>query len=198
MADKETIALYDARAADYAARIGKLKMGRDLRAFIALLPAGGRVLDLGCGAGTASVQMAAAGFDVDPVDGSAGMVAHARDQFGLPARQMTFDALDAVDHYDGVWANFSLTHAPHDALPGHLVAIARALRPGGTLHVGLKTGTGELRDSLGRYYALHSAASLRQQITDAGLTVIATREGTEIGFAGTNDPYVIMRAQRDG
>lgn len=195
MPDSQTIALYDARAADYAAQLGKLTKGAALRLFCEGLPAGGRVLDLGCGAGTASALMQRDGFDVDPVDASAGMVRYARDQFGLPARQADFDALEAEAEYDGVWANFSLTHAAHEDLPRHLAAIARALRPGGLLHLGMKTGSGSLRDDLGRFYALHSTASLRAQLEEAGFAITHQREGLTKGFAGTDDPFVILQAR---
>ena len=62
----------------------------------------------------------------------------------IDARLARFDELDAVARYDGIWANFSLLHAPRAEMPGNLARISRALRPGGWLHLGLKLGQGDL------------------------------------------------------
>ena len=60
------------------------------------------------------------------------------------------DEIDGEDLYDGIWANFSLLHAPRAAFPLHLMALKRAIKPGGLLHLGMKLGEGEGRDGLGR------------------------------------------------
>jgi len=193
-ADAGTLAAYAARAGDYAARFASARPDADLVAFIDALSAGGRVLDLGCGPGSASAHMRAAGLNPDPVDASPEMVALANATFDIGARAGLFEELDAVAAYDGVWANFSLLHAPRAALPGHLVAIARALKPGGVLHLGMKTGAGEARDALGRFYAFVSVEELQELLAAAGLRVVALREGAERGLAGTLDPFVVCRA----
>jgi trans-aconitate methyltransferase len=104
MSDPRTIAVYDAKAGDYAKLVMTSRPNADLQAFIDLIPAAGRVLDLGCGPATASAHMRAAGLDPDPVDASGAMVALANDTYGIKARQASFDDLDAVGAYAGVWA----------------------------------------------------------------------------------------------
>jgi SAM-dependent methyltransferase len=198
MVDARTIAFYDSAADRYDNLTKSGAPDGDLRDFMALLPEGARVLDLGCGPARASVHMRAAGFDPDPVDASEGMVTLANEAHDIGARRMTFDGLDAEAEYDAVWANFSLLHAPRTDLPRHLAAIARALKPGGIFHIGMKTGDGDLRDGIDRFYTLVGVAELNGLVTDAGLTVIATREGEAKGCAGTIDPFVIMRARKNG
>ena len=197
MPDARTIAVYDARAADYAALTGRGAPDAQLAAFLALLPEGAQVLDLGCGPGAASRHMADRGHRPDPVDASPGMVALAR-AAGLPARRASFDDLDAEGAYDAVWANFSLLHAPRADLPRHLAAVARALRPGGLLHIGMKEGEGEARDGIDRLYTYVNEAELAGLLTDAGLTVLARERGTDTGLSGTTDPWIVMRATKDG
>ena len=197
MSDRRTIAFYDGAAGAYDDFVASETPDADLSAFMALLPPGGRVLDLGCGPARASIQMRAAGFDPDPVDASEGMVALANDKHGIGARVMTFDALEAVAEYDGVWANFSLLHAPREELPHHLAAIARALKPGGVFHIGMKTGEGDLRDRIDRYYTFVTVDELEGLLGDAGFAVLSRREGAERGCAGTLDPYVIVLARLD-
>jgi len=196
--DPGTIAAYDAHAAAYASRFGAAGPDDPLRRFIAGLPAGAQVLDLGCGPGHASAFLRAAGMRPDPVDASAAMVALANQRHGIGARLGTFDDIDAVAAYDGVWANFSLLHAGRADLPRHLAALYRALMPGGLLHIGMKTGAGEARDRFGRFYSFFSRDELAGLLADAGFTVIAEAAGAERGLAGTLDPFVILRARASG
>ena len=92
--------------------------------------AGERVLDLGCGTGQLSAQIAAAGAEVIGIDLSAEMIEAARKQFlGL-----SFAVGDARDFYfaepfDAVFSNAALhwVKSPEAAL----ARIAACLRPGG-------------------------------------------------------------------
>lgn len=196
MVDARTIAVYDKSTADYVERFGAWTPNDDLKDFIALLPQGATVLDLGCGPAFASAHMRDAGCRVDPVDASDGMIAVANDLHDIGARKLTFDEIDMVAAYDGVWANFSLLHAPRDDLPGHLAAIATALRPGGVFHVGLKTGTGQARDKLDRFYTYVTVEELEGLLTDAGFDVIAQVKGEGAGMAGEIEPWVILRSKK--
>ena len=195
-ADARTIAAYDAHAGDYEERFHSDGPGGHLRSFIAALPEGARVLDLGCGPGDASAFLRAAGMRPEPVDASAAMVALANERHGLGARLATFDDIEALAEYDGVWANFSLLHAPRMDLPRHLSALHRALRPGGLLHLGMKTGVGEGRDALGRFYCYYEVDELHGLLADAGFTALSERRGEEEGLAGTLDPFVILLTRR--
>jgi len=196
MVDNKTIAFYDDAAGDYAAKFAVSKPDAQLLAFMDLLPAGGDVLDLGCGPAFAPAHMRNAGFNLDPVDASAGMVTTANDLHDINARQMTFDQIDMIAAYDGVWANFSLLHADRTDLPRYLAAIATALRPEGVFHIGLKVGTGAARDKIDRLYTYVTVPELETLLTDAGLTPLATDLGEGMGMAGTIDPWVVMRARK--
>ncbi|EAQ03858.1 hypothetical protein OB2597_11461 [Pseudooceanicola batsensis HTCC2597] len=193
MSDARTIAAYDGRAGDYAAMTADIGEVTALRSFIAALPSGARVLDLGCGPGHAAAGMAEAGLSPDPVDASAEMVALARAR-GLPARQARFGDITARDRYDGIWANFSLLHAPRATFPGHLARLHRALRPRGLLHLGMKTGEGEARDTLGRFYTYYRPEELLGHLAHAGFTVTGCAEGKGKGLAGTVDPWCLVTA----
>ncbi|WP_347312405.1 class I SAM-dependent DNA methyltransferase [Defluviimonas sp. SAOS-178_SWC] len=194
-ADARTIAVYDAKAPDYDDRFRTVKPDRHLRAFVEALPQGAHVLDLGCGPANASAFLRAAGMVPDPVDASPAMVALANQRHGVGARLGTFDDIDAVGAYDGVWANFSLLHAARADLPRHLAALHRALKAGGLFHIGMKTGTGEARDALDRFYTYVGREELLGLLEAAGFTVIFEAEGTEVGLAGTSDPFLILRAR---
>jgi len=195
-ADRETLTVYDRKAGDYAALVRTDKPRGSLSQFIGLMPAGARVLDLGCGPGDAAAAMRDAGLRPDAVDASAGMVDLANRTHDIGARHATFDDLDAEAVYAGVWASFSLLHAARADLPRHLEQIARSLVDGGHLAIGMKVGEGAARDALGRFYTYVGVAELEGLLQEAGLDVISTREGEERGMAGTIDPYVIMTARK--
>lgn len=197
--DEETLRVYDARAAEYARVTATTAPGDLLSAFIAALPAGARVLDLGCGPGTDAGHMAAAGLVVEAVDASEPMVTLARAQDGVAARQADFDMFAAEGHtgvYHGIWANFSLLHAPRAALPGYLAAIHAALQPGGLFHIAVKTGTGEARDRLGRVYSYYMPDELSALLDQAGLAPQSMAQGRDRGLDGTLADWVAIRAKR--
>jgi SAM-dependent methyltransferase len=165
--DPATLAFYDREATTYAARNGG-EPSAALTDFMAALAPGAAVLELGCGGGRDSVALIAAGFQVTPTDGSAGLAAVAEKLLGLPVRVMRFDDLEEVAAYDGVWANACLLHAPAEALPEILARVRRALKPGGRFFASYKSGQGGDRDSLGRYYNFPTAEGLRAAYDSAG------------------------------
>lgn len=184
MTDRKTIDVYNARAQDYARLDTTGTPSATLAAFMALLPDGGRVLDLGCGPGTSARHMARAGFTVDGMDASAEMVALAAQIAGVTAWQASFDDLEAAGLYDGIWANFSLLHAARADLPRHLKAIHRALKPGGVFHIAVKEGEGEARDRLGRHYAYYTVPEMTALLEAAGFTPGEVRQGADRGLDG--------------
>lgn len=187
-ADRETIAVYDARAQDYADMVAQEKHP-GLDAFLSVVPSGSHVLDLGCGTGAMSRKMMDAGLTVDATDASESMVALAVER-GVPVRKAVFSDLDAVGVYDGIWANFSLLHAPREDFPIHLAAIHRALKPGGHFHIGLKLGTGAKRDGIGRFYTYYTEGELDGYLNEAGFTPITRKLGEGRGLDGTRAPWI--------
>lgn len=195
MSDPETLKVYAGKVAEYTALSADAATSDPLLArFISALPQGGAVLDLGCGPGLGAAEMARAGLQVVATDAVPEMVAAAALHAGVNARHATFEDLTETAAYDGVWANFSLLHAPRVAMPAHLLAIHRALRPGGLCHLALKAGSGSKRDGLGRLYTYYEEAELTKLMQTAGFTVTASDRGREVGLDGVPADWIALFA----
>ncbi len=194
MADQRTIETYNETAADYVKFVSRTTPDQDLRRFIDAIPKGGLVLDWGCGPGNSAAMMQTAGLVAEAIDASEKMVALAQSNHGLNAKQATFDALDETARYDGLWANFSLLHAPKSSMPKHLQAAHTALRKNGYFHIGMKLGTGEKRDKLARMYTYYEEAELKNLIETAGFTIATSRTDAMEGMAGNVEPFIIITA----
>lgn len=196
MTDPQTLGVYAAQADEYAKVTASLVRDPMLAAFIKAVKPGGMVLDLGCGPGIAAGEMAKAGLNVIAMDPVAEMVALAAQNPDITAKIGTFNDLTEIDSYDGIWANFSLLHAPRTDMPRHMNNIARALRTGGIFHIGVKLGSGERRDSIGRLYTYFTEDELAGLLTDAGLNVTDRTKGRDKGLDGTEADWVCLRAWR--
>jgi len=190
--DAETIAAYETRSHDYAEMVGRAA-APGLAEFVSELPAGGHVLDLGCGPGDTSHRFIKAGFTVDAIDATPAMISRAR-ELGVEARLGPFEDVTGQDIYDGVWANFSLLHAPRSAMPDHLARLHRALKPGGRLHIGMKLGTGEIRDKYGRFYVYYTEQELFRLLEQAGFTPTTRFVGRGEGLDGTVSDWIWIHA----
>lgn len=194
MIDDETISAYNTQVEAYADLTKPTSPDPHLVAFMAHVKSGGHILDLGCGPANAAAEMRAHGFQVDAVDASPEMVRIANETHDIGARLASFDDIDEADAYDGIWANFSLLHAPAEDFPRHLVALYRALRPGGHFHIGMKLGTGSARDKLGRHYSYYSQPELSGLLTQAGFVIDEAFTGEIMGLAGSVEPWIALRA----
>ncbi|MER6270876.1 class I SAM-dependent methyltransferase [Streptomyces sp900105755] len=133
---------------DYAARFAALaRSGEDVhgeaRFCTALVPAGARVLDAGCGTGRVMIRLAELGYDCVGVDLDASMLAVAREQAPhLPWFQADLAGFEPRGL--GIAADFDLVVAAGNIFPllaaGTEAAVtgrlAAALRPGGLLVAG--------------------------------------------------------------
>ncbi len=196
MTDDQTIDVYDSQVASYTELVKPREPDQHLAGFISRMPQNALVLDLGCGPGHDSAMMREHGLRVDPLDASAEMVRHANETYAIGARQALFGDVVERDHYDGIWANFSLLHATAEEFPNLLLALQRALKTAGVFHLGMKTGTGAKRDKLGRYYSYYTEESLQQHLQAAGFQIEQTTPGEGVGLAGDVEAWIMITSTR--
>lgn len=181
--DHETIEFYSNEAEAYTTR-GVAASERHLRSFMARLPAGGRVLELGCGAGQDSEAMLASGFDVIPTDGTPEIAAAAAKRLGRPVKVLLFEDIDEKESYVGVWANACLLHVPREQLPSIIGHVHAALKPDGVFYASFKAGKAEGRDRFGRYYNYPSPEWLMQAYRADRWNSLEIQEETGGGYDG--------------
>jgi SAM-dependent methyltransferase len=165
--DDQTLAFYATHAAQYARDTDPLPSPR-LRTFLARLPPGGSVLELGTGSGADAAAIIQEGFAVLPTDGSPELATQAEARLGRAVKLMAFHQLEDEACYDGIWANACLLHAPRSELADDFRRIFRALKPGGWLAASFKAGEGEGRDQWGRYYNYLSETELAELVRSSG------------------------------
>jgi|TARA_B110001469_G_scaffold32755_1_gene33244 SAM-dependent methyltransferase len=192
MTDERTIAAYNSQVERYATMVDGLVVDPILLGFIDRFKAPDYILDLGCGPAIASAVMRDRGLGVDAVDAAEAMVRLANDKFAIGARQAQFSDIDSADLYHGVWANFSLLHAQPQDLGLILLALHRALKPQGVLHMGMKLGQGFKRDRYGRYYAYYSQVELESYVKRAGFTIERIELGEAVGMAGDMEAWIAL------
>jgi SAM-dependent methyltransferase len=142
----ETARAFDGVAATYHGsnaenRILRAMRARAMAAIETCVPAGARLLDLGCGPGTDAEWLAARGYRITAVDASPAMVAEARrrvEAAGLEARvdviRLGIHEVDrlAPATFDAAYSNFGPLNCVADPAAAARLVAAR-LRPGAAL-----------------------------------------------------------------
>jgi cyclopropane fatty-acyl-phospholipid synthase-like methyltransferase len=143
-----------------------------------LVPAGARVLELGCGAGVPMTAALAEGRHMTGVDISATQVELARRN--VPTATFLHADMTALafepEAFDAVVAFYSLTHVPRDDVPALLARIRDWLRPGGTFlaSFGVEDDPGTIEEGwlgVDMYFSHFSAKKNRRLVAEAGLVV---------------------------
>lgn len=176
------IGLYEANAAAWdAVRDGEPRLERAwLERFAAGLPEGGRVLDIGCGAGQPIARwLIGRGFRVAGIDSSPSLIALARERFpGAAWRVADMRELALGERFDGLIAWHSLFHLAPGDQRSMFPRFAAHARPGAALMFtsGWAAGVriGEWRDEP-LYHASLDPDEYRSLLADNGFKVIDCR-----------------------
>jgi SAM-dependent methyltransferase len=150
------------------------------------LPAGARILDLGCGCGVPTARwLLERGFEVTGVDLSEVQIDRARrlvPEADLRHADMTQLDLESGG-FDAVVAFYSIIHVPVDEQPELFESIHRWLRSGGMLMaiVGATAGTGTEEDWLGApmYWSHDGTETYLAWLRETGFDVRWHRFGPE-------------------
>ena len=158
---------------------------RYLDALLESLPAGARLLELGCGGGGTVTRRLAERFDLTGVDISARQIELAgRNVPGATFLHGDYTRLDfPATSFDAVAAFYAFTHLPPGELPRVLGRIATWLRPGGMLVATIgprRRGAPIDPNWLGApmYFSGYAEAESRRFVEEAGLRIESARVET--------------------
>jgi SAM-dependent methyltransferase len=177
--DTDTIAAYDAGAADYAA---DWEDGQpppdDLYAALTEFFRPGPSVDIGCGSGRDTAWLQAQGFRALGVDASAGLLAEAARRH--PCVRFVRDTLPglatlASGGFANVLCETVIMHLPAASAEAAVRRLADLLASGGTLYLSWRvTPEEDLRDKAGRLYAAFGTELVRGAL--AGLDILLDEE----------------------
>jgi len=174
------IGLYDRNAEDWARRSARRRFFEQawIDRFLALVPASGSILDLGCGSGEPiAVYLIERGYRVTGVDSSPALLKLCKDRFPEQtwiAADMR--ALDLGTRFDGVLAWNSFFHLAHGPQRGMFPIFAKHSRNGTPLMFTSGTAFGE---AIGTYqdeplyHASLETAEYRALLAKNGFTVVS-------------------------
>ena len=168
---------YNTNASKYISDTMNADMSAIRNRFLAYIPAGGTILDAGCGPGRDSKAFKELGYAVYAMDASQAMVSHCRTIIGDRVTLASFQQYTTEIKFDGIWACASLLHLEPSELTDVLKKFAGFLKPGGIFFMSFKYGTEDyVKD--GRYFNCQIEESITEMITslnpdhaDPGLTI---------------------------
>jgi SAM-dependent methyltransferase len=164
---------------EWAARVTDDPRARLLAEFTRRLPAGSRVLDLGCGSGIPSTQQLARAFEVVGVDISGAQIAAARRN--VPEALFVQGDIAGIEFpresFEGVTALYAISHLPREEHPALFSRIACWLAPGGLFlaTLGASDGPDWIGDWLGveMFFSSYDAAINRRLLVEPGFELLA-------------------------
>lgn len=160
-----SVEYYNTNAAEFFSDTIAVDMSSLHDRFCRMIPAGGHILDAGCGSGRDAKAFLELGYKVTAFDAADGLAALAAEHTGIDVQVRTFDDLDELALYDGIWACASLLHLRRDQIPDALQRCWNALKPGGAFYLSFKHGQNE-RVQGARHFTDTSEAELRDWCID--------------------------------
>ena len=147
-----TLDYYNKNSEEYFNSTLNVDMTNTYKAFLKLLPKGGKILDLGCGSGRDSMNFMKLGYEVIAVDGAKKLAKRASVLLGKEVIVSTFEELELKEKFHGIWACASLLHIKREDLKIVLNNLYNNLEDNGVFYMSFKYGEKEYVDDKNRYF----------------------------------------------
>ena len=147
-----TLDYYNKNSEEYFNSTLNVDMTNTYKAFLKLVPKGGKISDLGCGSGRDSMNFIKLGYEVTAVDGSKELAKRASVLLGKEVIVSTFEELELKEKFHGIWACASLLHIKREDLKTVLNNLYNNLDDNGVFYMSFKYGEKEYVDDKNRYF----------------------------------------------
>lgn len=147
-----TLDYYNKNSEEYFNSTLNVDMTNTYKAFLKLVPKGGKILDLGCGSGRDSMNFIKLGYEVTAVDGAKELAKKASVLLGKEVIVSTFEELELKEKFHGIWACASLLHIKREDLKTVLNNLYNNLEDNGVFYMSFKYGEKEYVDDKNRYF----------------------------------------------
>ena len=147
-----TLDYYNKNSEEYFNSTLNVNMTNTYKAFLKLVPKGGKILDLGCGSGRDSMNFMKLGYEVTSVDGAKKLAKRASVLLGKEVIVSTFEELELKEKFHGIWACASLLHIKREDLKIVLNNLYNNLDDNGVFYMSFKYGEKEYVDDKNRYF----------------------------------------------
>lgn len=155
-----TIKYYDEHALQYFDGTSQVDLAVLYEEFLKYVPAGGRIMDLGCGSGRDVKWLRDQGYDAYGLDASEKLVKIATDHFDIPVEVGCIEEWVADEVFDGIWCCAALMHLDDKSIDRFLSNLRCNLRLGGALFISVKEGINSGINEDGRYFRDFDVESL--------------------------------------
>jgi 2-polyprenyl-3-methyl-5-hydroxy-6-metoxy-1,4-benzoquinol methylase len=194
---RDTAAYYNRNAEAYFNDTARLDMAKMYKPFLETIPMNGHILDAGCGSGRDSRAFRIMGYRVTAFDASEEMVIRARVFSGVDVQQRSFDEVNEIAVYDGIWACASLLHVSQRNLLAIMSRLARSLKTGGLWYVSFKNGIGE-REKEGRTFTDLNEPALKLLVESLSGISTSSAWVTTGGRPGQKATWLNALLRKDG
>ena len=147
-----TINYYDKNASDYFSKTSQVNLVALYKEFLKYVPAGGLIMDLGCGSGRDVKWFRDHGYDAHGLDASEQLIKIAQDKLNIPVEVGNIENWVADKTFDGIWCCASLMHLDDNSIDRFLSNLRYNLRKGGVLFISVKEGIESGISEDGRFF----------------------------------------------
>jgi SAM-dependent methyltransferase len=203
-----TISAYNQHAAKFVQHFEKKLDTTELDEFLSLVPAGGHILDAGCGSARDAAYFISKGYEALGIDLSEGLLAEAKRLHPeVPTRLMSLTDISLPDaSFDGIWCKAALLHLDRSEIPNVLRAFHRILKQDGHLYIQTKAGEGEgtqpvpFDETMTRYFTFFTLPEMQELVEQSGFDVLKGYEfnGNQRNMISRDQNWVVIFAKKKG
>ena len=191
-----TIDYYNEQADSYYQNTVNVDLDTTRRRFAAYLPAGAKVIDIGCGSGRDVFAFSNLGYNTIGLDASEELVKLAAKRLDVKVFRADMSAWISGEPFDGIWCCASLMHLSDDECKRFFKNLQYNLKIGGTFYMSVKSGISTGIDEAGRYMRNFTEEEIRELVDSVPGLLIRELWYTEDTLQRSNFRWLNVIAKR--